>query len=98
MVDRPADILQIDPAKPIRFDWFTRADRALRRMPGLGVVIIWFIGEWLYKSGDFWGLTLLSLGAAYVLVREFSVTTGSLPMSSGGPSAPRRPPHPTSAV
>lgn len=92
MVERPADVLVMDKANPPRFDWFTRADRALRRMPGLGVVIVWFIGEWLYKSRDFLGLSLLALAIAYALVREFSATTGSSPRLSAGPYA--QPPQP----
>jgi len=72
MVERPADVLPINKAKPLRFDGFTRMDRAIRRMPGLGVVIVWFLAQWLWTSGHVLGLVLLAGGVANALMQEFN--------------------------
>ena len=100
MVERPADVLPMDKTNPPRFDWFTRADMALRRVPGLGVVLTAFMLEYTYEHGRVALAVLFLAVAVLALLNEFlkPVTTGSSPTLSGGPSVPRRRPDPTSAV
>lgn len=101
MVDVPAEVHSLDPAQPVKFDWFTRADRALRRMPGFGVALTAMYLEYQYSQGRIFLFVLLSAGVAGVLLLEFwrnpNVTTGSSPKLSAGPYAPRQRPDPTSA-
>lgn len=96
MVERPADVLVMDKANPPRFDWFTRADMALRRVPGLGFLIAVFMLEHEYERGNAFMFLLFATGFSAALLNEFlpKITTGSSPKSSEVPSAPRRRPDP----
>lgn len=97
MVERPADVLPMTPANAPKLDWFTRADMALRRMPGFGVVLTVMFLEYQYSQGRIFLFALLLFGVVGTLVLEFwrnPLTTGSSPKSSGAPSAPQRRPDP----
>lgn len=97
-MERPADVLPMTPADAPKLDWFTRSDMALRRVPGFGVVLTAML---LQHARENWGtfvFALLAVLTALTILNEFLPkrvsSTGSLPTSSGGPSAPRRRPDP----
>lgn len=96
MVERPADVLPMNPAKPLPISTFMRVDRAIRQMPGLGIIIAVLLIVEAWERRYWIGLGWLLIGFTAMLASEFlpRLTTGSLPKSSGVPSAPPRRPDP----
>jgi hypothetical protein len=74
MVERPADVLPMDKMNPPRFDWFTRADMALRRVPGLGFLIAVFMLDTLYTQGRTLLFLVFAVGFGGTLLNEFIST------------------------
>lgn len=71
-MEKLADVLPMDRAQPVKLDWFTRLDTALRRMPGLGLLMIFVLADYMYGQHYYFGLVLLTVGLARVVLMEFA--------------------------
>jgi hypothetical protein len=45
MVERPGDVLRMNPAEPVKQTGFGRLDATLRKIPGLGILLVWVLFE-----------------------------------------------------
>lgn len=90
MVDRPADVLLMDKAQPVKMTGFGRLDMTLRKIPGLGVFLAVALSQHWYRSGDWlWlGAFLLFLTAA--LMEEYGPPL-LVRLISRAPGAPSQP-------
>jgi hypothetical protein len=76
MVERPADVLQMDKTASSPVAWHARVDNALRKTPGLGIFIAGCLLSYFWQQSPIlFAMLLLAVIAA--LIDEFSAKGSS---------------------
>lgn len=67
MVERPADVLRMDKAAPVKMDGFGRLDMTIRKTPGFGLFICFGLIEIFRQVSGWLLLGFLAMVAAALL-------------------------------